>query len=51
MPWLNPIEPKWLHGKQAIVEPTHKLTAAEVKKRVHQHYHCEPQDSLTQKAA
>ena len=20
-PWLNPIEPKWLHGKRAIVEP------------------------------
>jgi hypothetical protein len=20
-PWLNPIEPKWVHGKRAIVEP------------------------------
>jgi hypothetical protein len=20
-PWLNPIEPRWLHGKRAIVEP------------------------------
>lgn len=20
-PWLNPIEPKWLHGKRAIVKP------------------------------
>lgn len=50
-PWLNPIEPKWLHGKRAIVEPTRKLTTAEVKQRVHEHYHCEPQDSLTQKAA
>ena len=21
-PWLNPIEPKWVHSKRAIVEPT-----------------------------
>jgi DDE superfamily endonuclease len=20
-PWLNPIEPKWVHGKRAVVEP------------------------------
>jgi hypothetical protein len=44
--WLNPIDPKWLHGKRAIVEPTRKLTAAEVKQRVHEHWGCEPQDSL-----
>jgi hypothetical protein len=50
-PWLNPIEPKWLHGKRAIIEPDRKLSAAEVKQRVHEHYHCEPQESLTQKAA
>jgi hypothetical protein len=50
-PWLNPIKPKWLHGKRAIVEPLRKLNAAEVKQRVHEHYYCEPQDSLTQKAA
>ena len=29
-PWLNPIEPKWAHGKRAIVEPDRKLTAPEV---------------------
>lgn len=50
-PWLNPIEPKWLHGKRAIVEPERKLSAAEVKQRVHEHYHCNPQEPLTQKAA
>jgi DDE superfamily endonuclease len=50
-PWLNPIEPKWLHGKRAIVEPDRKLTGAEVKQRVHEHYHCEPQEPLTQNAA
>ena len=24
-PWLNPIEPKWVHGKRAVVEPARKL--------------------------
>jgi hypothetical protein len=27
------------------------LTAAEVKQRVHEHYHCEPHEPLTQSAA
>lgn len=29
-PWLNPIEPKWLHGKRAIVEPARLLSADRV---------------------
>jgi DDE superfamily endonuclease len=33
-PWLNPIEPKWIHGKRRIVEPARLLTAAEVEDRV-----------------
>ena len=33
-PWLNPIEPKWVHGKRAIVEPTRLLSAQEVADRV-----------------
>jgi hypothetical protein len=33
-PWLNPIEPKWVHGKKRIVEPTRLLTASEVEERV-----------------
>jgi transposase len=40
-PWLNPIEPKWAHGKRAIVEPERKLSAQEVKERVCSYYHCE----------
>ena len=27
-PWLNPIEPKWVHGKRRVVEPDRLLTAA-----------------------
>ena len=26
-PWLNPIEPKWAHGKRRVVEPARLLTA------------------------
>jgi hypothetical protein len=37
-PWLNPIEPKWVHGKRAVVEPARKLTAAELKQRLCDHY-------------
>lgn len=40
-PWLNPIEPKWLHGKRAIVEPVRTLTVAELIKRVCDYYHCD----------
>jgi len=34
-PWLNPIEPKWVHGKRAIVEPDWVLSAQEVMERVY----------------
>jgi transposase len=50
-PWLNPIEPKWAHGKRAIVQPDRKLTAAEVQERVHGHYRCQTQEPLKQNAA
>jgi hypothetical protein len=40
-PWLNPIEPKWQHGKKAIVEPDRRLTAREVQARVTAYYSCE----------
>jgi len=33
-PWLNPIEPKWLHGKKRVVEPARLLSAHEVAERV-----------------
>ena len=47
-PWLNPIEPRWLHGKRAIVEPDGPLTAHELMDRVHQHFGCEPLEPLHQ---
>jgi len=33
-PWLNPIEPKWVHGKRAVSEPDRLLSAAELEARV-----------------
>jgi transposase len=50
-PWLNPIEPKWLHGKRAIAEPEALLTAREIQVRVCQHYHCELLEPIEQKVA
>src|SRR5947209_4551997 len=36
-PWLNPIEPKWVHGKKAIVEPKSLLTAQQLAERICSH--------------
>lgn len=47
-PWLNRIEPKWVHGKRAIIEPDRPLTAAEVVDRVCAYYGCEPLERLAQ---
>lgn len=33
-PWLNPIAPRWVHGKRRIVEPARLLTARELEERV-----------------
>ncbi len=45
-PWLNPIEPKWVHGKRAVVEPARLLSAVELEQRVCAHFRCHPQDHL-----
>ena len=39
-PWLNPIEPRWAHGKRAVIEPARKLTGAELKQRLCAYYDC-----------
>ena len=33
-PWLNPIEPLWIHGKRKVVEPDRVLSAQEIAERV-----------------
>ena len=52
-PWLNRIEPHWVHGKRNIVEPTRLLTAQEVADRVCAYFDCdhEPHLSLTEYVA
>jgi transposase len=46
-PWLNPIEPKWLHAKRQIVEPERVLSLAEVEERVCQALACPKYDHLS----
>lgn len=46
-PWLNPIEPKWVHGKRRVVEPDGLLTAAALEARVYAAYDCPPEPHLT----
>jgi hypothetical protein len=45
-PWLNPIEPKWIHGKRAVSEPDRVLSAAELEARVYAYYGCEHAEHL-----
>lgn len=39
-PWLNPIEPKWIHGKRKVVEADRTLSAHELADRVCAVFHC-----------
>jgi transposase len=52
-PWLNPIEPKWVHGKRAVVEPNGLLTAKELTQRICTYYRCahEPHLALSEKVS
>src|SRR4029434_2622833 len=45
-PWLNPIEPKWVHGKRAVSEPDRLLSADELEARVYAYYDCEREAHL-----
>jgi transposase len=47
-PWLNNIEPKWVHGKRAVVEPARTLTAHELESRVCSYFDCEVLAHLAQ---
>jgi hypothetical protein len=47
-PWLNPIEPRWVHGKRAIVETGRLLSAHEVADRACAYFGCPHEDHLIQ---
>jgi transposase len=46
-PWLNPIEPKWIHGKRKVVEPEGLLTAYELAERVCAVFDCPHYEHLS----
>jgi len=46
-PWLNPIEPKWVHGKRAVSEPDRLLGADVLGARVFAYYGCTSEAHLT----
>lgn len=46
-PWLNPIEPKWLHAKRRVMEPQRLLSGAELEERVYAAFDCQPELPLT----
>ena len=50
-PWFNPLEPPWVHGKRAIVEPARTLSAAELIHRVCTYFECAHVDHLKQKVS
>jgi transposase len=52
-PWLNPIEPKWVHGKRAVVEPNALLSAKQLAERICAHFGCsyDPHLVLSEKVA
>ena len=45
-PWLNPIEPKWVHGKRRVAEPARLLTAADLEDRICATFACPRCDHL-----
>jgi hypothetical protein len=45
-PWLNPIEPKWVHGKRAVLDPDRLLRADELEARVYAYDGCTPEAHL-----
>ena len=47
-PWLNRIEPKWVHGKRAIAEPDRKLRVEELTHRICTYYACELLEPIAQ---
>jgi hypothetical protein len=52
-PWLNPIEPKWIHGKRNVVEPNGLLSAQALAQRICAYYGCsyEPHLVIPEKVA
>lgn len=46
-PWLNPIEPKWVHSKRRVVEPNRTLSAQELADRICATFQCGHEEYLS----
>jgi transposase len=46
-PWLNPTEPKWIHGKHKVTEPERLLGAYELADRVCGVFGCTQEEHLS----
>ncbi len=46
-PWLNPIEPKWMHGKRRVAETDGVLSAHELAERVCSAFDCPHHEHLS----
>jgi DDE superfamily endonuclease len=45
-PWLNNIEPHWVHGKRNVIEPDRLLSAVELANRVCDYFGCPHEEHL-----
>ncbi len=50
-PRLRLIEPTWVRGRRAMVEPARLLPAAELEERVCAYFACHPEDHLIAQSA
>lgn len=50
-PWLNPIEPRWVHAKRAVCEPDGDLRPVELRRRIVQYFEVEPFDTAFKASA
>jgi DDE superfamily endonuclease len=46
-PWLNPIEPRWVHAKRRVVEADRLLSGTELAQRVCDDFGCPYEEHLT----
>ena len=47
-PWLNSIEPKWVHEKRAVSDPVRTLAVAELMQRICAYSNCTLDDLIVQ---
>jgi transposase len=45
-PWLNSIEPHWIHAKRKVAEPARLLPARELRERICDHFGCAQEELL-----